>query len=272
MKRILITSAFVTAALVSLNACAAENKANSSADKKSATASAGSAEVTTRAALAKILPGAPIDMLKPAGVPLENFMQAVIGGNVYYISNDGSYILDGALINIETRENVTDQVIADIRAPKLAKISKDRRIVFAPKDPKYTITVFTDIDCGYCRVMHQKISEYNRLGIGVEYLFFPREGVGSESFDKAVSVWCAEDRLQAMTDAKAGKELPKAQCENPVTADYDLGQQVGVNGTPAVFGSDGKQYGGFVEPAQLLERLQANDQKAKSSAAVAGKS
>jgi thiol:disulfide interchange protein DsbC len=107
-------------------------------------------------------------------------------------------------------------------------------------------------------MLHQHVAEYNALGIAVEYLFFPRAGEGSESWAKAESVWCATDPRQAMTDAKAGKTLPAGTCENPVGAEYALGQDVGVNATPAVFAANGAQLGGYLEPQRLLAALEAN--------------
>jgi thiol:disulfide interchange protein DsbC len=131
----------------------------------------------------------------------------------------------------------------------------DKRIAYSPSKAKHTVTVFTDIDCGYCRRMHQQMSEYNQLGIAVEYMFFPRAGVGSESFDKAVSVWCAADRAKALTDAKAGTALDKKECANPIEEEYALGNRIGISGTPAVIATDGTQLGGYLPPEQLLQRL-----------------
>ncbi len=110
-----------------------------------------------------------------------------------------------------------------LRRDVLAKVPDSRKIIFAPANPKYLVTVFTDIDCGFCRKMHKQVSEYNKLGIAIEYLFFPRAGIGSESFQKAVNVWCAPDRNVAMTMAKNDRSLPKKNCTNSVTMDYELG-------------------------------------------------
>lgn len=213
-------------------------------------------EAAVRTTLAGALPGADVRRLRPA--PFAGFTEAVVAGRVFYVSNDGRYILDGAVIDMRERRNLTESAMDDIRVEGLKSIPTAQRIVFAPRDPKYTVTVFTDIDCGYCRMFHQHVAEYNALGIAVEYLFFPRAGEGSESWAKAVSVWCAKDPRQAMTDAKAGKTLPAGRCENPVGAEYALGQEVGVNATPAVYAEDGARLGGYLEPQRLLAALQAN--------------
>jgi len=127
-------------------------------------------------------------------------------------------------------------------------------LIFAPKDYKYTVTVFTDIDCGYCRKLHAEIDQYNAKGIRVRYLMFPRAGVGSPSYQKAVNVWCADDRNQALTRSKAGETLEEKQCKNPVADEYALGQMVGVTGTPAIFLADGELVPGYV-PADRMESI-----------------
>ena len=142
------------------------------------------------------------------------------------------------------------------RKQLLDKVPRGERIVFAAANPKHTITVFTDIECGYCRKMHQDIPELNRQGITVEYLAFPRMGLGSQDYTDMISVWCAADRRQALTSAKQGKPVTPKNCTNPVAMQYTLGQQVGVSGTPAVFAADGTQLGGYVPPAQLVQALE----------------
>ena len=139
-------------------------------------------------------------------------------------------------------------------------------MVFAPeKEVKHTISVFTDIDCGYCRKLHQEMAEYNKHGIKVRYLAYPRAGVGSEAYEKAVSVWCADDRQKAMTAAKTGGELKQKTCDNPVEAQFMLGQQLGISGTPALMLEDGQIFPGYVPADRLITMLD----KAKQQAAAA---
>ena len=137
----------------------------------------------------------------------------------------------------------------------LSKIDEDRMIVYGPDDAKHTITVFTDIDCGFCRRLHSEMDQYNKQGIAIRYLFYPRAGIGSDSYNKAVSVWCADDRHAAMDAAKAGKDIPSKTCDNPVEAHYELGQQMRVQGTPALVLSDGEIVPGYVPPAKLRRAL-----------------
>ena len=142
-----------------------------------------------------------------------------------------------------------------MRRDLLAKIPRSERIVFAPPNPVHTVTVFTDVECGYCRKLHSEMAEYNRQGIAIEYLAFPRMGLGSEDYKKMVSVWCADDRRKAMTDAKDEKRIPQRDCTTTVNQQYDIGRRVGLTGTPMILAEDGTQMGGYVPPAALREAL-----------------
>lgn len=248
------------ALLASLSACAAEPQAPAPAATPDANANAplaavpaADAEAAARAAMETLLPGAKITHVVAAPVP--GFREVAMDGRILYISDDGRFLMQGALIDVARRDNLTAVSEAGLRKTLLDSVGADRRIVFAAAKPKHTVTVFTDIDCGYCRRLHQQVAEYNRLGISIEYLFYPRGGLGSESFDKAVAVWCAPDRRKAMTEAKAGQALPKGNCTNPVTMDYDLGRRVGLDGTPAIYSASGRQIGGYLAPEEMLARL-----------------
>lgn len=206
-----------------------------------------------KATLEKSLPGIEIDSLEP--VANTGLFEAVIKGQVVYFSKDGKYLIQGDVISLADRSNLTEQKQVSVRKTMLNKMDESKMIIFAPAKPKYTVTVFTDIDCGYCRKLHSEIAQYNELGIRVRYAAFPRAGIGSEAYDDAVSVWCAKDQQQAMTDAKAGKTIAKLTCDNPVKDDYELGQQLGVQGTPAIFLTSGQMLPGYVPPKQLRDIL-----------------
>ncbi len=242
----------------SLQACAQGKPPAAAAAPAPANASAPVAraggDAAIRTALGKVAPGVNISGIKPS--PLAGMMEVMVDGRVLYVSSDGKYLLQGALIDLGSRTNLTEASEAVARQAVLAAVPDTQKISFAPANPKYRVTVFTDIDCSFCRKMHSQISEYNRLGIAVDYLFFPRAGIGSESFQKAVNVWCAPDRKVALTMAKAGTNLPKKSCKNFVSADYNLGNKVGVSGTPAIYAGNGVTVGGYLSPADLLKALQ----------------
>ena len=141
------------------------------------------------------------------------------------------------------------------------------RIVFAPPNPKYTVTVFTDVTCPYCRVLHEQIKALNKEGIAVEYLAWPRAGVTGDNgqptstYREMVSIWCAADRKDAFTEAKQGREPKTADCRNPVKDQFDLGLRLGVTGTPAIYAEDGTLIGGYLSPPDMLKAVQEHSPK-----------
>jgi thiol:disulfide interchange protein DsbC len=189
--------------------------------------------------------------------PIEGILQVQINSDIVYVTTDGQYLLQGQIMDIDTRENITDQAKSGIRLGLLTDLKPDDQIIFAPEHPKYDLLVFTDIDCGYCRKLHSQIKEYNDEGIAIHYMAFPRAGIGSDSYDKFVSVWCADDQKEALTLAKNGTDPLPMKCPNPIADQYELGREVGVTGTPALVTTDGTLIPGYMPPAQLRERLES---------------
>ena len=187
--------------------------------------------------------------------PIDGVLMVQVSGDIVYATADGKYLIQGRVIDLDTREDLTEGAKSDIRKELMADMDTSSQIVFEPKKPEYELTVFTDIDCGYCRKLHDQVPEYNEEGISIRYMAYPRAGIGSRSYEKAVTVWCSDDPQQAMTDAKAGQEMAPIQCDNPVAEQYQLGQAMGVSGTPALLTPDGQLIPGYVPPAQLRARL-----------------
>lgn len=187
--------------------------------------------------------------------PIDGLLQVQVSNEIYYASSDARYLVIGRIMDLDTRENITDQAKAGLRKDVLDGLDRSQQISFSPAAPEYELLVFTDIDCGYCRKLHEQIDEYMAQGIAINYMAFPRAGVASHSYDKFVSVWCADDQQAAITLAKSGAEPEPQQCENPISDQYELGRELGVTGTPALVTSDGGLIPGYVPPAQLKERL-----------------
>jgi thiol:disulfide interchange protein DsbC len=195
--------------------------------------------------------------------PIEGVLQVQINADIIYVTSDGEYLLQGQIMEIDSRINITDQAKSGIRMSLLSGLERDDQISFAPENPKYDLLVFTDIDCGYCRKLHNQITEYNEEGIAIHYMAFPRAGIGSNSYDKFVSVWCADDQQTAMTLAKNGDDPAPETCTNPIAEQYDLGRELGVTGTPALLTDDGTLIPGYMPPPQLRQRLEALDATAE---------
>lgn len=195
-----------------------------------------------------------------APTPVPGIYEYTKGADIGYVSADGKYYFGGDLYEIQAQNNLTEERRGGLRAKLLAGIAEKDMIVFSPKDPKYTITVFTDLDCQYCRKLHSEIAEINRLGIKVRYAAYPRTGPGTESWQKAEAVWCSANRNDALTKAKLGQPIAGKACpSNPVAREFALGNALGVNGTPGIVTSSGRYIGGYEPPKRLLEDIKAAD-------------
>ena len=219
-----------------------------------------------RVALLKLLPaGSKLEDLRPS--PIAGIYEFSQGADVSYMTADGKYFLDGNVYDMGTRENLTEQLRTKARLAMINAVPESQMLIFSPKNPQYTITVFTDVDCQYCRKLHSEMAELNRLGVRVRYMFYPRTGPNTESWRKAEAVWCSADRNEALTRAKAGGALDTSKScgPNPVAREYALGQSIGVRGTPAILTENGDYIAGYMPPHDLVEEIkQLRSVKAKS--------
>ncbi len=208
-----------------------------------------------RAELAKHLPGAKPENLRVS--PVAGMYEYSKGTDIAYVTADGKYAINGDLYDVAKDQNLSDARRRELRTSLLAAYPESEMLVFGPKDLKYTVTVFTDVDCAFCRKLHSQIAEYNRLGIRVRYLLYPRTGPNSAAWTKAEQVWCSSDRNDALTRAKLGQELKVKPCtDNPVARSYKLGQDFALQGTPAIVLANGDLLPGYVPPDVLVKDLQ----------------
>ena len=267
MKRLAIAALF---SAMSLSACAqSATPATAAPSAKVETAPpattvaeakivAGTPDARVRDVLKALSPRVSIDRIGPA--PMPGFREVVAGGQVVYVSDDGKYLFQGGLLDVSQRKNLSEDAMAKLRNDVLKTLPVSDRIVYAPTGPvKHTVVVLTDIECGYCRKFHSDIAEYTKRGIQVEYMAFPRAGIGSDDYKKMVSVWCADDRRKALTDAKNDRSIATKSCPNPVTMQYAAGQRMGLEGTPMLLTTDGQFLGGYLPPDALLQRLEKID-------------
>jgi thiol:disulfide interchange protein DsbC len=188
--------------------------------------------------------------------PIAGLYEVRSGTDVGYVSTDGRFYVDGDVFDMASKHNLTEDVRKKGRLALLAGVRDQDAIVFAPKSgAQHTVTVFTDVDCVHCRRMHSEIGELNRLGVRVRYLMFPRGGPGSDSWQKAQSVWCSADRRDALTRAKKGEKIAAGRCESPVAAQYELGRELGITGTPGIVTDSGEYLAGYANAAYLAAYL-----------------
>jgi thiol:disulfide interchange protein DsbC len=208
---------------------------------------------------------AKFDMIDPENVyasPIEGWYTLRKGSVVAYVTTDGRYLLQGDLIDLDTQVNLTELSRNDARRDLVADLADERAILFAPEEAQYKVTVFTDVDCTYCRKLHDQINAYMDEGIAIRYVLYPRNGPASKTWKTSEAVWCAADRGEALTAAKQDRDFASEPCDSTIVNEhYALGRKIGLNGTPAIVFEDGTMVGGYLPPSQLRARLQENAQK-----------
>ena len=189
--------------------------------------------------------------------PVEGWYTIQKGSIVAYISSDGRYLLQGDLIDLDSQVNLTEESRSDARRDLMSSVEDDEAIMFSPEDVKYTVSIFTDIDCTYCRRLHSEIDDYLAHGIEVRYFLYPRGGPASRSWNTSEEVWCSKDRGNALTLAKLDRKFETSTCDASTVSDhYVMGQEVGLSGTPAIVLNDGELIGGYLPPDALKLRLE----------------
>jgi thiol:disulfide interchange protein DsbC len=201
------------------------------------------------------------DKIEPS--PMPGFFQVTFGAQLYYVSRDGRYLVAGSIYEVASKRNLTEEGQNGGRAKLISALDEAGMVVFKAAEELSQVTVFTDVSCGYCIKFHQEMADLNAGGVTVRYVGFPRAGINSEAYDALVSVWCADDRRSAMTDAKAGRQIAPLSCDTPIARHKQLGEEIGVRGTPTIVLENGRIIGGYVPAEELI-------QQAREAAATRG--
>lgn len=195
--------------------------------------------------------------------PVKGLYEVVSQGALYYISEDGKFLINGDMYDLDNgMKNLTSAKVDELRrestAESFAKIKNFEKdmIVYKADKEKYVITVFTDTSCAYCQKLHSEIADYNKLGITIRYLAFPRGGEKSNAYRTMVSVWCSDNPKEAMDNAKKRRQIDSKTCENTVLDQFKLGVALGITGTPSLFLADGTMMPGYLPADRLLQVLE----------------
>lgn len=218
-------------------------------------------ESRIRAALSALNAQVPILSVRASAFP-DLYEVKLASGELLYTNANGSHFVVGEVYRVETNGglvNLTEENKKIGRVEQLKTVAREDMVIFPAKgEKKAHVTVYTDVDCFYCRKLHKEMKAITEQGIEVRYLAFPRAGAGSKAHQTMESIWCAaeDQRGKLMTQAKSGASIPATVCENsPVIAQWQLGQQMGVNGTPALVLEDGTMVPGYVPAPQLAKML-----------------
>ena len=204
-----------------------------------------------RQALAKSMPQ--VQPTKISATAIDGLFEVIVGSQVVYMSVDARYMIEGDLIDLETKKNITEDSKSVIRLAAIEQLGADKMLIYRPEKVKNVITVVTDIDCPYCRRLHSEVPDYLKNDVEVRYIFMPLKG--SSDMKKTVSVWCAENKQLALDIAKSGGEVDDKTCDNPIGAHLKLARELGVRGTPAIILDDGQMLPGYVPFDKLVAEL-----------------
>lgn len=218
-------------------------------------ASATAAEVNLELLKASLNPTAQVKSAKPTPIP--GLFEVQINNDIIYLTEDGTKVISGDIYDLVSKTSYTDVAKKTLTEKALSSVKDEDKIIYKAEDEKYKVMVFTDITCPYCSKLHQHMQAYNDAGITVEYLAFPRAGIGSTVQKNMQKIWCASDKASALTDAKTNHKIPDADCQGAqVTEQFLLGRDIGINATPTLIFSDGEIRPGYLSPADLLNILQ----------------
>jgi thiol:disulfide interchange protein DsbC len=195
-----------------------------------------------------------VDEIVPTQIP--GLYELRIGPRIVYVTTNGRYMIQGRIVDMQARRNLTEPSVRSARVKAIEALGEENMLVSGGKDLQRTVTVFTDIDSGSSRQLHRQLDSYHRRGIRIRYLFFPRAGLLSPSYKKAVSVWCSKDPLATMDSAARGEKVKQRNCPNPIAGHMLLGEQLGVTTTPTLILPDGGVLPGYVAPDPLADYLQ----------------
>ena len=202
-------------------------------------------------ALAKSMPN--VQATRISATPVEGLYEVIVGSQVVYMSVDARYMIEGDLFDLKTKRNVSEEAKSTIRLAAIEKLGADNMLVYKPEKVKNTITVVTDIDCPYCRRLHNEIPDYMKNEVQVRYIFMPLKGAAD--MKKTVSVWCSDNQQTALDTAKSGGNVEDKTCDNPINDHLALARELGVRGTPAILLEDGRLLPGYVPVDKLVAEI-----------------
>lgn len=174
---------------------------------------------------------------------------------IVFMSEDGKVLITGQMMNLQSGENLTVAIENRLRRDKLATALPVGLFEFPAENETDRITVITDIDCTYCRRLHNELAQINARGIGVQYLMMPRSGLNTASHEKAVSAACSPSPEQTLTTAMQGELPAKQQCDNSIDQQFELARSLRINATPAIIFESGRMINSYLTPEQISQEL-----------------
>tara|TARA_B100000029_G_scaffold107023_1_gene97873 strand:- start:97 stop:804 length:708 start_codon:yes stop_codon:yes gene_type:complete len=204
-------------------------------------------------AITQSYPNLPIENIRKVD---ENFFEVVIQGEIFYLSSDHKYFFAGNVIDVKTKENITETSRKGRRLSILETLKTENMIVYKPEKTDYVLTVFSDTSCPYCQKLHEELDKLIENNIEIRYILFPRFGQNSDAYVQMISIWCSEDKKLALDNVFDDKTIEQnTQCDNPMIENLDLAQKLSVTGTPMMFTENGTVIPGYQPADEIIKFL-----------------
>ena len=206
--------------------------------------------IDIRKTVSNAYPDVSIDEIKKID---DNFHEIIINKQIYYATNDGKYLIVGNVINLNTKESITENTKMNQRLSIIDSIDMKNYMIFKPKKTDHILTIFTDTSCPYCQKLHNEIPDLLENNIEIRYVLFSRNGNDVDAYQQLVSAWCSDDKVDALEDLFAGDILEDiSNCENPIARNFDYAGSLSVEGTPTIFLEDGRIIPGYQNYENIL--------------------
>jgi thiol:disulfide interchange protein DsbC len=200
--------------------------------------------------------------VKPS--PVAGLYEVQQGAFIFYASGDAKHIFRGQLLNLAEKRNLTDEAVMKFRESEFKKLTDKETMIYLPKGGKFThtVTVFTDVDCPYCQKMHLQLNPMLAAGIRVRYVFFPRSGLNTPSYQKAVHAWCNQQQPGELEELMKGSTPAQFKtCDNPIAKHFELANSLGLQGTPSILLDNGTLIPGLVDAEALIKVIKGDSTK-----------
>ena len=204
-----------------------------------------------KAELRKKVPEAQVDTIRK--VPYGGLYEVIVGGEIFYTDDKASFILLGSLVDLKTKENVTEARLRQVHKVDFASLPLDSAVKIVRGNGSRKVAMFADPNCGYCKRFERDLLGVTDITVYV--MLYPI--LSPDSMEKSKAVWCSPDRGKAWIDLMVNNVAPTAdtKCATPIDKVLAFGQSKRVQGTPTIFFENGERVPGAISIADFEKKL-----------------
>ena len=206
-----------------------------------------------KAALKKMVPDVPVDSVRKT--PYFGLYEVIVGSDIYYTDDKAEFLVMGSIVNLKTKENVTELRQRQLNKVAFADLPLDSAVKIVRGNGSRKVAMFADPNCGYCKRFERDLLGVNDITVYV--ILYPI--LAPDSIEKSKAVWCSADRGKAWIDLMV-RDIPvqgDTACANPIDKNLAYGRGKRVSGTPTLIFEDGERIPGAMAIAEFEKRLAA---------------